>query len=419
METPQTSRAAPDRGQLAIDGGQPIRRNTLPAWPFYSKDEIESVASVLRSGKVNYWTGEQGRLFEAEFARFCGCKRAVAVANGTVALELALLALGIGSGDEVIVPSRTFVASATCVVIRGATPVFADVDRNSQTLTVDTIAPLLTPRTRAIVAVHLAGWPCDMDPILSLARERSIYVIEDCAQAHGATYHGRKVGSLAEVAAFSFCQDKIISTGGEGGMVLTDNEEIWKRVWMFKDHGRNYELSMAKSGARFRWIHDDIGTNFRLTEIQSAIGRVQLAHIEEQLATRRRNAEILSRYLREIPAIRVTEPPADIVPAYYKYYAFVRPEKLAVGWNRDRIVDAIAAEGIPCGTGSCSEIYLEKAFSERWRPDHRLPVAQELGETSLMFMVHPTLSEQDMHDTGKAVVKVMNVAAGTGFSIAA
>ena len=398
-------------GRLAIQGGQPVRTTPMPAWPYFSEEEIATVVSILRSGRVNYWTGEHGRRFEAEFAEYCGRKHAVAVANGTVALELALWALGIGAGDEVVVPSRTFVASASCAVMRGATPVFADVDPTSQTLTADNVAAVLSPRTRAIIAVHLAGWPCDMDPIMELARKRSLYVIEDCAQAHGAAYWGRRVGSLGHIAGFSFCQDKIISTGGEGGMVVTNDRDLWERVWQFKDHGRNYALSYASAGPAFRWIHDTFGTNCRLTEIQAAIGRLQLTRLDQQLRTRKQNAAILTSCFRKISGLRVTEPPTGIDHAYYKYYVFVQPEKLAEGWNRDRILAAITGEGIPCNTGSCSEIYLEKAFPEEWRPPERLPVSRELGEASLVFTVHPTLRERDMLDVAGAVAKVMRVAA--------
>ncbi len=210
--------------QLALEDGQPIRTAPFPTWPHFDPDEIATAARVLQSGKVNYWTGEEGRRFEDEFAAQAGCKYGIAVANGTVALELALHALGIGPGDEVIVPSRTFIASASSVVMRGAKPVLADVDPNSQNLTVATIRPLLTTRTRAVIAVHLAGWPCDMDLIAELAHGHGLKVIEDCAQCHGATYKGRPVGSLGDVGAFSFCQDKIMTTGGEGGMVTTNEK---------------------------------------------------------------------------------------------------------------------------------------------------------------------------------------------------
>jgi len=401
--------------KLAADGGAAVRETLFAPWPQFEPDEIEAATRVLQSGKVNYWTGEEGRQFEEEFAAQAGCKYGVAVANGTVALELALNVLGIGPGDEVIVPCRTFIASASSAVMRGAKPVFADVDLHSQNLTADTIRPLLTSRTRAIVAVHLAGWPCEMDAIVALAREHGLKVIEDCAQCHGATYKDRPVGSLGDVAAFSFCQDKIMSTGGEGGMVTTNEEQVWKRAWSFKDHGKSYEaVHHRQHPPGFRWLHESFGTNWRLTEFQSALGRVLLRKLHPMVEVRRRNAAILTRAFMQHEALRVPQPPSHIGHSYYKYYAFVRPDKLGQGWTRDRILSAVAAEGIPCFSGSCSEIYLEKAFAPELRSPARLAAARELGETSLMFLVHPTLSECDMHDTCRAVAKVLYAAASSG-----
>lgn len=399
--------------RLAIEGGVPVRSQPFAPWPALSASAIDAATGVLRSGRLNYWTGDECRRFEAEFASFVGCKHAIAVANGTVALELALYALGIGSGDEVIVPSRTFVASATCVLMRGATPVFADIDPDSQTITADSIVGALSSRTKAIIAVHLAGWPCDVDPILRLARENGIYVVEDCAQAHGATYKGHPVGSLGHVAAFSFCQDKIMSTGGEGGMLTTSSDEWWQRAWRYKDHGKSYDKSYAApSGPGFRWLHDSFGTNWRLTEMQAAIGRQLLPSLPEQVERRRSHARILNSLLRNVPAIRTTLPNDSFGHAYYKYYSFLRPEYLRSGWTRNRVLQAICAEGVPCFAGSCSEVYLENAFAPMMQPRSRLPVARELGETSLMFLVHPTLSEQDILDTARAVEKVLRVASG-------
>ena len=380
-------------------------------WPYFAEDEIEAAMQVLRSGKVNYWTGQEGQQFEAEFAAFTDCKYAVALANGTVALECALKALGIGAGDEVITTSRTFIASASCAVMLGARPVFADVDRESQNITAESIRNVLTPRTKAIVAVHLAGWPCEMDDIVALARELGIKVVEDCAQAHGATYKGRPIGSLGDVAAFSFCQDKIMTTAGEGGMVTTNSDELRNTMWSLKDHGKSYEAVYHREHAPgFRWLHESFGTNWRLSEVQSAVGRIQLKKLPQWLSVRRKYAQILTDEFAAMPGLRVTVPPKHIEHAYYKYYAFVRPEMLRPGWTRDRIIEAINAEGIPCFSGSCSEIYLEKAFPPEWRPRERLAVARELGETSLMFLVHPTLTEEHIRAVCAAVEKVMSAA---------
>lgn len=397
---------------LAAAGGPRVRTRPWPKWPHYDEDEVAAATDILRSGRVNYWTGPQGRDFEGEFAGSCGTRHAIAVANGTVALELALRAAGIGPGDEVIVPSRTFIASASCAVAVGATPVVVDVDRDSQTLTPETIEVALTPKTRAVICVHLAGWPCDMDPIVELARPRGIKVVEDCAQAHGGAYKGRAVGGLGDVAAFSFCQDKIMTTAGEGGMITTDDAGLWERAWSYKDHGKQLSaLAPRDQASGFRWLHDSFGTNARMTEIQAAIGRLQLGKLPQWRERRASNAAILAERLGGHPALRVAVPDTTIRHAHYKFYAFLRPEHLAEGWTRDRIVQAVAAEGVPCFSGACPEIYLERAFEQAGRrPEGRLPVARELGDTSIMFEVHPTLSSDDMADAARALLKVLEVA---------
>jgi dTDP-4-amino-4,6-dideoxygalactose transaminase len=405
--------AVPQQPLLALEGGAPVRATPLAPWPFYERDEIDAVSRVLASGLVNYWTGPEGTQFEQDYAAYCGRRHAIALANGSVALELALHAFGIGPGDEVVTTSRTFIASASCAVLRGATPILADVDPVSQNITADSIRAVLTPRTRAIVVVHLAGWPCDMDPILELAAAHGVLVIEDCAQAHGATYKGRPVGSFGAAAAFSFCQDKIITTGGEGGMLLLDDTAAWEKAWAYKDHGKSYDAVFRREHPPgFRWAHESFGTNWRMTEMQAAIGRLQLAKLPGWVARRRHLAGVLSEGLAALPGIRVTRPGAGIGHAYYKYYAFLEPERLKPDWNNNRIITAINAEGIPCIGGSCSEIYLEKAFIDTGlAPAARLPIAQRLGATSLSFLVHPTLRDSDMRDTCAAVAKVMRAAA--------
>ncbi|HAX96052.1 MAG TPA: aminotransferase [Prolixibacteraceae bacterium] len=381
-------------------------------WPYFADDEIEAVTKVLHSGKVNQWTGKEVESFQEEFASFCEVEHAIALANGTVALELALKVLGIGPGDEVIVTPRTFIASASCVVLQGARPVFADVNYETQNITSESIRKVITPKARAIVAVHLAGWPCDMDPIMELAHEHNLKVIEDCAQAHGAKYKGRPVGSLGDVAAFSFCQDKIMTTGGEGGMLLTNDNNLWETCWAYKDHGKSIEsVYRKKHPPGFRVLHDSFGTNWRITEMQAAIGRVQLRKLQSWVEIRRRNASILTERLSSLDGLRITLPPPEICHSYYKYYVFVRPDRLRPGWDRDRIMNTIAECGIPCFSGSCSEIYLEKAFvNSNLDPTERLQVARELGETSLMFLVHPTLSEDMISATADVVERVLKKA---------
>lgn len=397
--------ASQEEGWLPPDSPQ-----VKAPWPHFEQDEILAAAAILQSGKVNQWTGHEVVAFQDEFKTFCGSRHAIALANGTVALDLAFHALGFQPGDEVVVTPRTFIASAGSAVLAGLKPVFADVDRDSQNITAETIERVLTPRTRAILTVHLAGWPCDMDPIMALAKDRGLTVIEDCAQAHGARYRGRSVGSFGTLAAFSFCQDKIMTTGGEGGMLLTDQEQLWKKAWMYKDHGKNPDKVFQKNSTPgFRWVHDSFGTNWRLTEIQAALGRVQLRKLPEWVEARRRHAAILQQRFSEIPAFRLTTPPADTYHSYYKYYIFVKPEALKTDWNRDRIHSALLDAGVACFSGSCSEIYLEEAFAnDDLRPKERLPIARELGETSLMFLVHPTLSDDDMHATADIVDRVIS-----------
>lgn len=377
-------------------------------WPLFTEEEAGAVRRVLLSNRVNYWTGTECREFEKEFAAFAGCEYAVALANGTVALDLALKALGVGSGDEVVVTPRTFIASASCVVNAGATPVFADVDRESQNITAETIRSVLSPRTRAVICVHLAGWPCDMDPIMALAEEQGLFVIEDCAQAHGARYKGRSVGSIGHVGAWSFCQDKIMTTGGEGGMVTTSDRALWSRMWSYKDHGKSWEAVYEREHPPgFRWLHESFGTNWRMMEMQAAIGRIQLKRMPDWHERRLTNARRIWETAARLPWLRVPDVPEEMEHAAYKCYVFVEPGKLPEGWSRDRVIEELNARGVPCYSGSCSEVYLEKAFDDTgWRPKERLPVARELGETSLMFLVHPSLTDDEINATVEALEAV-------------
>ena len=367
-------------------------------WPSYSPEEVEAVSDALRSNRVNYWTGDLCRQFEDRFAEWTGTSHAVALSNGTVALDIALIALGIRPGDEVITTSRTFLASVSCIVTAGAIPVFADVDADSQNITAETIATVLTSRTRAIICVHLAGQPCDMDPIMALARKHGLKVIEDCAQAHGARYRGRSVGSIGDIGAWSFCQDKIMTTGGEGGMVTTNDKALWSAMWSYKDHGKSWEGVYERPhppGPRL--VHDSFGTNWRMIEMQAAIGLIQLERMNVWTRRRRELAERLSAACSVHDLLRVPFSPADVTHAWYRFYAFVRPERLASGWSRDRLIQEINARGVPCFHGSASEVYLEAAFEGTgWRPAERLPVARALGETSIAFLVHPTLTDAEI-----------------------
>lgn len=384
----------------------------FPGWPVFNPAMQAAVQQVLQSGKVNYWTGEECRHFEHEFASWCGSAHAIALHNGTLALELALRTLGIGPGDEVVVTPRSFIASASCVVNVGARPVFADVDADSQNITPASIAAVLTPRCKAIIAVHLAGWPCDMPGIVALAKAHGLKVIEDCAQAHGAALHGQRVGSFGEMAAWSFCQDKIMSTAGEGGMVTTADAALWRWAWSYKDHGKSFEAVYAREHAPgFRWLHESIGSNWRMLEVQAAVGRIQLQKMTQWQQRRADNAAIWQQRLSSWSALRLPIPGAEITHAWYKFYTFVRPENLRPGWTRDRLLQEISATGVPCFTGSCPEIYREKAFVDLgYDSQPRLPVAQQLGDTSLMFLVHPTLDAEHIHSMANAVDAVLTLA---------
>ncbi|MDI9636573.1 DegT/DnrJ/EryC1/StrS aminotransferase family protein [Kamptonema cortianum] len=381
-------------------------------WPTFSPEEIQAVAKVLESGKVNYWTGTEGREFEAEFASYIGAGKAIAMANGTVTLEACLKALGIGPGDEVVVTPRSFVASASCVLSVGATPIFADVDIDSGNITAQSIDAVLTSKTKAVIPVHLAGWPCDMKEIMELAEERNLKVIEDAAQAHGAEIGGRKVGSFGHANSFSFCQDKIMTTAGEGGMVTTSDEDLWNQMWSLKDHGKSYDAVFKQNHPPgFRWLHESLGTNWRMTEVQSAVGRIQLRNLASWVQTRRKNAQILIEHLSDIDCLRVPVPKSDLTHAYYKFYCYLNPEVLGAGWNQQRVIHELSQAGVTVFSGSCSEIYLEKVFQQAGiGPPTRLPIARKLGETSLMFLVHPTLSESVMIRTGETVRRVLQQA---------
>jgi dTDP-4-amino-4,6-dideoxygalactose transaminase len=388
-----------------------VLNTQLSPWPSFSEEEISAVSQVLQSNKVNYWTGQQGRDFEKEFASYTDSQYAIALANGTLALDLALHALDIGCGDEVIVTSRTFIASISSIINAGATPVFADVELTSQNISANTIKTVLTKKTKAIICVHLAGWPCEMDDIMALAKTENLFIIEDCAQAHGTKYKGRSVGSIGHIGAWSFCQDKIMTTGGEGGMLTTNDENLWRKAWAYKDHGKSYAAVYEQEHPPgYRWLHESFGTNWRLTEMQSAIGRIQLKRMANWTKLRNENAEKIFQVCRRYPWLVAPTVPDYIVHAYYKCYVFIDIEKLPTAISRDNIIDIIHQHNIPCYSGSCSEVYKEKAFDKtNLRPKVELKNAQTLGNTSLMFLVHPTLTHNDMNTVCQALSQAFDI----------
>ena len=381
-------------------------------WPCFDEEEKQAVMNVLSSNKVNYWTGQEGRQFEQEFADYADSKHAIAVANGTVALDLAFVALDLPKGSEVIVTSRSFLASVSSIVLAGMVPVFADVDRDTQNLSLDSIQQKVTDKTRAIVCVHLAGWPCDMPAIMEFAKQNDLFVIEDCAQAHGAKIGGQSVGSFGDISAWSFCQDKIMTTAGEGGMVTTNNQAYWNTMWSFKDHGKSWQAIYEKTHPPgFRWLHESFGTNWRMTEMQATVGRLQVKKMPDWTSKRTKYSHQIFDACAAFSGLRVPTIPDDITHAFYKCYVFVETQNLAQGWDRDRIMNEISALGVPCFSGSCSEIYNEKAFDDTgFRPEQPLQVAHELAVSSLMFLVHPTLTEPEIDKTCDAIKKVMEQA---------
>ncbi|GLO59662.1 aminotransferase [Vibrio sp. MACH09] len=385
---------------------------SISPWPSYTREEIEAVTKVLQSNRVNYWTGDECRKFESEFAEWSGSLFAIAVANGTLALDIALKALNIEQGDEVITTPRTFLASTSSIVNAGANPVFADVDLNSQNITAKTIEAKITPNTKAVIVVHLAGMPAEMTDIMELSAKYGFYVIEDCAQAHGALYKGKSVGTIGHIGAWSFCQDKIMTTGGEGGMVTTNDQELWSKMWAYKDHGKSYDaVYNQEHAAGFRWLHDTFGSNFRMTEMQAAIGRIQIKKMHDWSERRRKIGNDIDNSLMHIKAVRIVVVPEYMRHAEYKHYFFIRPEHLKLGWSRDKIIHEINARGIPVYQGSCPEVYLEKAFDDTgWRPTKRLINAKKLGETSIMCLVHPTLSESEVKLMCYTMNEILNMA---------
>ncbi|MFO7914018.1 MAG: DegT/DnrJ/EryC1/StrS aminotransferase family protein [Desulfotignum sp.] len=391
-------------------------------WPFFSDDEIQAAVNVLKSGNVNQWTGHAVNRFETAFAGYIGTDHAVALANGSLALDMALRSLGIGKQDEVIVTPRSFVASASCVALQGAVPVFVDVDPVSQNITLETISQAVTPKTKAVIAVNLGGWPCDLGNIKSFCEQNKIFLIEDCAQAHGAKFEGKKAGSFGDCAVFSFCQDKIMTTGGEGGMLVTNRADIWKKVWSFKDHGKDYDDAFCQNhDPGFKWLINSFGTNGRMTEMQAAMGCVMLKKLDAWVEKRRTYADQLNQAFANMPGLRTTIPGPACYHSYYKYYVFIDQDALNGAWNRDRVIDALNNAGIPCNTGICPEIYKEKAFTkgncriqgsakDSSGKNYYLPVARKLGETSVMFMVHPTLTPASMGYVIDQMQKIMKKA---------
>lgn len=372
-------------------------------WPHFTDKMIDNVTNVLKSGKVNQWTGNKVTEFEKKFSQYFGINYSVAVMNGSVAIELCLKALDIKEGDEIIVTPRTFIASATSIILCGGKCVFVDVDHDSQNITLENIKKAKTDKTKAVILVHLAGWPCEVQEIVDWCHQNNIYVIEDCAQCHGAKYNNKYVGTFGDINAWSFCQDKIITTGGEGGMVTTNDKNLYLKAWSYKDHGKNQDKIFGEKSEKgfFKWVHDTVGTNWRMTEMQASIGIDALDLLENWVNIRRRNAHILNNILKNNPNVRLTIPNDNIYHAYYKYYIFL---KESCTKSRDQILREINNQNIPCFQGACGEIYKEKAFGEN---NYSFPITQELSKTCLMFCVDPSYSEEVINIMGNKINEII------------
>ncbi len=387
--------------ELAIRGGPKVRDRPYPPWPALGDDDVTAVADVLRSGRLTQLSGGAVGAFEEAFAAWHGVRHCVATSSGTTAIHTALAALDIGPGDEVIVPSHTFIASATPALHQRATPVFADVDERTYCISPESVAERITARTKAIIAVHLNGHPAEMDELLALAAPLGIAVIEDAAQAHGALHQGRKVGTMGRVGCFSFWEDKIMTTGGEGGCVITNDDALAERMRRIRHHGEG-----PVAGER-QYYHLELGYNYRMTAMQAATGLVQLLRLEEYLAARRRNAAYLSERLGELDGI---EPPfvaPYAVHSYYKYICRFRPD--LTHWQIGDFVRAVAAEGIPISRRYPTPMHRQPVFRDAGHDAADCPVAERLAGQLFTLLVHPTVTTADLDDVVAAIGKVAKV----------
>jgi len=379
-------------------------------WPNYTDQEINKVIKVLKSGNVNYLSNNEGRKFEKEFSKLFGSKYSIALSNGTNALELSLMAINLNTDDEVIVTSKSFIASASAVVAMGGKPIFSDIDINSQNISSNFVEKLMTKQTRALICVHLGGWPCNVVELLRLCRKYGIKLIEDCSQAHGAKFKNRYVGTFGDFGTWSFCNDKIISTGGEGGMITTNSYKNYKLLWSLKDHGKNKEkYYLTNKNNAFKFVHDKFGTNYRLTEMQSAIGRVQLKTLKARLKIRNRNANRYMKNLSKLKVLIIPNIPKEINHSFYRLYLRFNFKYIKKGWSKNRILYNLNKQGFLCSEGSCSEIYRENCFiNSIYRVKKRLPNARILSLTSFALLVDHTISINQIDINSKIAINFLN-----------
>ena len=402
---------------LALEGGQKVRDQPWPRWPVYGEPEIELIADILRSGATHFVRSPVSADFEARFAAWNGSRHGICCNSGTSAIHMALAAVGVGPGDEVIVPPRTFIGTVSPVLYQNAVPIFADITPDTHNIDPAAVRAAITERTKAIIPVHLAGIPCDMDAIMRIAEEHNLVVVEDCAQAHGAKYKGRKVGTFGHVNAFSMQDSKILNTTGDGGMVTTDNAAYAAFCREFRNHGF---LSTRPTGDLNVYVHPRLGYNYRMTEIQAAVGLKALDRLDAYLATRRANAACLSASIRGIDGLMPMSEPEECSSAFYRYYCTLAPDRFRVG--RDQFVKALVAEGIEANRGTCAELYMQEFFRTKaahsW--DERIypgtvdytkvvcPVARRVGQETFGLELAPPATTADMADVVLALGKVAN-----------
>jgi dTDP-4-amino-4,6-dideoxygalactose transaminase len=368
-------------------------------WPEYSEKEIEGVSEILKTGRVNQWTGDYVREFEKKFSKYFDVNYSIAINNGTSALELCLKVLNLNDNDEVIVTPRSFVASVSCILINRLKPVFADVDLNSQNITLQNIKNVITDKTRAVICVHLNGFPCEIEEIYSYCKENNIYVIEDCAQSHGAKYNGKYLGSFGDINAWSFCQDKIMSTGGEGGMITTNNKDLFEKAWSFKDHGKDINLYYNRPITnQFSFVHNSVGSNYRMTEIQAYIGLIQLDYLETWIQHRRELSSIYNNKFKNLNNIRLQYENENTLCSYYKYYFFVKDISI-----RQYIIDEISRNNIKVYYGSCGELYKEKCINQNIICHN----SKILHETSIVLLVDPSYSKIDIMNNANIIYNIL------------
>ena len=377
-------------------------------WPQHSFDEIKKTISILKSGKTNYLYGNEGELFEREFAKFSDTKFAVALSNGTVALDLAIKSLNLKKNSEILVTPRSFIASASCILLNNLKPKFIDVESQSHNISSSHIIKNINKKTSAIICVHLGGMPCNMIEIMQIAKKYNLYVIEDCSQAHGAKINNKSVGSFGDIATWSFCYDKIISTAGEGGMITTNNKKLYEYCWSYKDHGKDrykYRLSKKVNDGKFKFLHDILGSNYRLTEIQSAIGRIQLKKIKKNKLRRNNISKLIIQKFKNSKLYSFQKSDFNYEHAYYRLYININKKNVLPKVYNLHFIKYLISNKISSGVGTSSEIYKEKSFKNLKVSSKNFKNSQYLKKYSFAIFVNQSMSSK----VAKKIIDILKI----------